>query len=476
VLGLLVGSWSLSALLAAAPDGLPRTTEIRLDPIVLAFSMALTLVTAVIFGLGPALQLARGGALQPTSAVRLTSGRNVRRWHHAIVITELALAQVLLVGAGLLLASFVASQRVPLGFETEGRAAADLSLAPDRYLRPIEAGAFAIDPARKLAFVDGVLAELQRTPGVRAAAASFTSPLTGAPNRGISVDRRPPSPPGMEDTADFQLVTPDYFRALGVTVVRGRTFTDRDAATSPRVAVVNQAFVDAYLKGDDPIGRRLQFGNLPPHEIVGIVGDMRYRRLEADADPTFYLPITQNVERWPFLSIAVWHDGDAAAGVTLLRRAIQRADPAQAITRARTFDDILRTALAARRFNTTLVVAFAVAALLLAGIGAYGVMAYAVSVRTRELGVRAALGATPADLRRMLLAQGARLTGIAVAIGIAGALSAAGLLRAMLYGVTPRDPAVIAVVAVSLTLVALAATALPSRRATRINPIQALRE
>ena len=477
LLGLAIAAGSLQALLAAAPDGLPRVSEIRLDPIVLAFTAALTLTTALIFGLGPALQLARQGTLSPASStLRLAGSRHVRRWHHAIVVTELVLAQMLLVGAGLLLASFLASQRVPLGFEANGRAAADLSLAPARYLQPIAEGSFQIDTTRKIAFVNTVLERLQGTPGVRAAAASFTSPLTGAPNRGISLDRQAPKGPGQEDTADFQLVTTDYFRALGVPLVQGRGFSDRDTADSPHVAIVNQAFVDAYLQGENPIGRQVRYGRDASHEIVGVVADMRYRRLESRADPTFYMPITQNAERWPFLSITVWQDGDPGAATRLLRDAILAADPAQAITRIRTFDDIMRTALAPRRFNTVLVFAFAAAALLLAAVGTYGVMAYAVSVRTRELGVRAALGASPADLRRLLLGQAARVTGVAVGLGVVAALAASGLLRAMLFGVTPRDPRIVAAVAAVLLLVALVATMLPSRRAIRVSPMRALRE
>jgi predicted permease len=477
VLGVAIAAATLKALLAAAPEGLPRIASIRLDGSVLAFSAVLTLATAALFGLGPAFQLARHGSLtQAPATIRLTAGRSVRRWHHALVIAELTMAQVLLVGASLLLASFVASQRVPLGFATEGRTAADLSLAPDRYLRPLAEGDFHIDPARKHAFVGAVLEEVRRAPGVRAAAASFTSPLTGAPNRGISLDRRPPRGPGLEESADFQLVTPDYFRALGVPLLRGRWFTDRDGANATPVAVVNQAFVNAYLAGEDPIGRHVQFGGTLSHEIVGVVGDMRYRRLESPADPAFYMPIAQNNERWPFLSFTVWHEGDAATAARLLRDAIRAADPAQAITRVRSFDEILRSSLAARRFNTLLVIAFAAAALLLAAIGTYGVMAYAVSVRTRELGLRAALGASPGDLRRLLLAQAATLTGIAVAVGVIAALALAGLLGALLYGVQPREPRIIAAVATLLTIVALAATMLPSRRAIRINPLEALRE
>jgi putative ABC transport system permease protein len=408
--------------------------------------------------------------------VRLTGARHVRRWHHAIVVTELALAQVLLVGAGLLLTSFLASQAVPLGFEVDGRVAADLNLAPEKYLRPVKEGEFRIDPANKIHFVNAVLERVQSAPNVRAAAAAFTSPLTGAPNRGISIEGRAPKAAGDEEAADFQVVTPDFFRAVGVTLIRGRGLTSVDRAESPRVAVINQAFANTLFPGEDPIGRRLRFGGTAVHEIVGIVADMRYRYLESPADPTFYLPLTQNAERWPFLSFTVWRDGDTAATVALLRDAIRTADPNQAITRVRSYDEIVATALSTRRFNTTLVMIFAGAALLLAGVGTYGVMAYAVSVRTRELGVRAALGATPQDLLRLVLGQGAMLTAAAVAIGAGGGLLLTDLMSAMLFGVTPRDPRTFITVAALLTCVALSATWFPARRAIRVAPIQALRQ
>jgi predicted permease len=477
MLGLLLAVWGLDALVAVAPRGLPRLQEIAIDPMVLAFTMAVTLLTAALFGLGPALQVARQASATPAqSGVRLTGGRGVRRWHHAIVVTELALAQVLLVGAGLLLASFVASQRVPLGFATEGRVAADLNLAPEKYLRPIKEGAFEIDPTLKINFVQSVLERLQAAPGVRSAAASFTSPLSGAPNRGISIEGRPATDAGLEDTADFQLVTPDFFRAVGVTLIRGRALTGSDRADGPRVLVVNQAFANHYFPGQDAIGQRVRFGGTSVHEIVGIVADMRYRYLESPADPTFYVPITQNSERWPFLSFTVWSDGDSAAAVMGLRDAIRVADPAQAITRVRSYDEIVSAALSARRFNTLLVLVFAGAALLLAAVGTYGVMAYAVSVRTRELGVRAALGASPRDLLRLVVGQGAMLTGAAVVIGIAGGLMVTGLMTTMLYEVTPRDPRTFVSVAALLTLVSLMATWFPARRAIRANPINALRD
>lgn len=476
VLGLLLAAWGLEALVAIAPRGLPRLEEIGIQPIVLAFTVGTTLLTATLFGLGPAFQLARHGALTPHASARLTGGKSVRRWHHAIVVTELAMAQVLLVGAGLLLASFIASQQVPLGFETGGRVAADLNLAPDKYLRPVSAGSFTIDPSLKVGFVRTVVEQLQSAPGVRAAAASFTSPLTGAPNRGFRIEGRAQVPGRNEDAADFQLVTPDFFHAVGATLIRGRSIAETDQTNTTAVMVINQSFVDRYFPGVDPIGQRVLFGERAAHEVIGIVADMRYRFVESPADPTFYIPITQNAERWPFLSFTVWSDEDSAASVARLREAIRVADPSQAITRVRSYDEILSTALAARRFNTLLVLVFAGAALVLAAVGTYGVMAYAVSTRTRELGVRAALGASPSNLLRLVVGQGAMLTAIAVGLGVGAGLLLTQLMATMLYEVTPRDPRTFIGVAALLSLVAITATWVPARRAIKISPIRALRD
>jgi putative ABC transport system permease protein len=475
ILGLVLAIWGLSALVAVAPAALPRVREIGVDPTVLAFTIGITLLTAMLFGIGPAFQTTRE-ATAAQSNLRIAGGRGVRKWHHAIVVTELALAQMLLVGAGLLLASFVASQHVDLGFQLDGRIAADLNLAPVRYLRPVTEGEFRIDTTRKIQFVNQVLDGVRAVPGVQAVAASFTSPLSGAPNRGISIPGRPQKGPGLEETSDFQLITPDFFRSVGATLMRGRGFTTSDRADSVHVAIVNQAFADAYFPGEDPIGQRLQFGGARVHEIVGIVGDMRYRYLETPADPTFYIPITQNDERWPFLSFTAWTSGDAAALAPLVRQAIREADPNQAITRVRTYEEILSRALAPRRFNTMLVVLFALTALALAAVGTYGVMAYAVSTRTRELGVRAALGATPRELLRLVVGQGAVLAAMAVAIGVAASLVATRVIAAMLYQVAPRDPATFATVAGVLMTVALVAAWIPARTVARVSPIQALRE
>lgn len=483
LLGLALAFWGLETLVAAAPQALPRVSEIAIDPMVLAFTMGVTLVTALLFGLGPALQLSRAASLAPSqSTTRVSGARQIRRWHHGIVVTELAAAYVLLIGAGLLVSSLLAAQRVPLGFEPEGRIAADLNLAPERYLRRLSPDAPFIDVRPKLEFVERVLARVRQTPGVSGAAASFTSPLSGAPNRGVVVEGRPIASPGRQDTADFQAVTPDFLQTLGATLVRGRHFSDADSADGPAVMLVDQAFVDDYfsgssgLSGVDPIGRRVQFGGSLSHEIVGVVGNMRYRSIETPADPTFYLPMTQNAERWPFLSFAVRTSGDTTAAMTALRAAITEADSHQAVMRVRTVDDILQAALATRRFNTWLVMAFAGTALLLAAIGTYGVMAFALSVRTRELGVRAALGASPRDLLGLVVGQGLKIATLALVLGAAGGAALAGVMRSLLYQVTPHDPRTFAVVALTLGSAALLATWLPARRAVGVNPMTALRD
>ncbi len=247
--------------------------------------------------------------------------------------------------------------------------------------------------------------------------------------------------------------------------------------------IVNQAFVDRYLPGTDAIGRVVTFGGDRHHEIVGVVADARYRDIERPRSPTFYVPLDQNDERWPFLSFMVWTDQPGGGNQSLpsamaasIRAAVHEADPKQPIARLRTVDEILASGLAPRRFNTLLVGIFALTALLLAAVGTYGVMSYAVTSRTREMGVRAALGASPSDLRRMVLGQGLSLSAVAVVLGLAAAWLVTRAMASMLFEVRPNDPRTLAAVATALSAVALAATWLPARRATRVDPMAALRE
>ena len=295
----------------------------------------------------------------------------------------------------------------------------------------------------------------------------------------MRIEGDPVLPPDQQPNADFQLITPDYFRALGITTVAGRAFSANDRADTPPVLVINQALVDSYFGGRNPIGRVILFGGSKRHEIVGVVADARYRSVEQPADPTFYLPLEQNDERWPFLAFTVWTDGGAAAttaAATLLRSAVREADSQQPISRLRTIEEILSGSMAERRFNTWIVGLFAATALLLAAVGTYGVMAFAVTSRTRELGVRAALGATPSDLIRLVLGQGLMLTLVAIALGLAGAVALTRFMASMLFNVAPRDPMTFGLVAAVLATVAIAATLIPAQRAMRINPTIALKD
>ena len=493
VLGLALAMIGVRALITVAPATLPRLSEIAIDGTTLVFTLVMTLLTSAIFGLGPALQTART-SMNELSQIgqRVAGSRRLRRGQNALVIGELALAQVLLVGAGLLLVSFVHATRIDLGFATSDRVLAELNLVPE-YLRTIDDSG-RIDPSRKIRFINAVLDSVRNGPGVKAAAAAFTAPLTGAPNRGIRIEGDAATySPDHQPNADFQVITPDYFRALGITLVAGRDFTSSDRANTPRVVIVNQAMVDRYFSGQSPIGRVLMFGRDHRHEIVGVVADTRYRFVEQPAEPAFYLPLEQNDERWPFLAFTVWispHDaksaswgpgtGGGAAATTdaaaLLRSAVRAADPQQPVSRVRSIEDMLGTAMAARRFNTWIVGLFAATALLLAAIGTYGVMAFAVTSRTRELGVRAALGATPADLIRMVLRQGLLLTLMATAIGLTAAMALTRFMASMLFDVAPTDALTFGLVAAVLASVAMAASFIPAMRAMKTNPIAALRE
>jgi len=478
IAGLALAMIGVRALVAVAPANLPRLGEIEIDGAALGFTILMTALTSLVFGLGPAMQTARMTANELSQvAQRVAGNRRIGRGQQALVIGELALAQVLLVGAGLLLVSFVHATRIDLGFAATDRVLAELNLVP-HYLQTVGDQGL-IDPSRKIRFINSVLDTVRGGHGVRAAAAAFTVPLTGAPNRGIRIEGDPPFPPDNQPNADFQVITPEYFRALGITLVAGRNFSASDRADAPPVVIVNQALVEKYFPGRDPIGRVLLFGGSKRHEIVGIVADARYRSVERAADPTFYLPLEQNDERWPFLAFTVWTDGGPAATTAaagLLRSAVRQADPQQPISRVRSIEEILGDSMAARRFNTWIVGLFAATALLLAAIGTYGVMAFAVTSRTRELGVRAALGATPGDLIRMVLRQGLLLTMFASAIGLTAAIALTRFMASMLFNVAPTDPLTFLLVGGVLAVVAMAATFVPARRAMTVNPVTALRD
>ena len=465
--GLLLAAWGVRALLALAPEGLPRAAEIGADATTLLTALLLSIGTALLFGIAPALHATSPrlhGAMQSES-VRTSEGRAQRRMQKALVVSELTLAQVLLAGAGLLIASFVNVQNVDLGFSPDRLLAVELTMPAEKYK----------EPERKLAFNRAVLEKMEGLPGVRAAAATLTVPLRGAINRGVWLLDRPEPPPGQQPNLDFMIVSPGYFRTLGIPVISGRAFTDQDDFDSPRVALVSREMANRFWPQGNAVGQRVRFANKVA-EIVGIVGDVRQRDPARAPEPLLYTSFQQDVESWNFMMFALRAQGDPAALAALARDAVLAVDPDQPVARVRTLDEIADTLLAGRRFNTILLSVFSGAALLLAAIGTYGVMAYSVTRRTREIGVRMALGARPADVLGMVLRQGAGLVMTAAVLGIIGALATNRLLAQQLFEVNATDPAMLAAGAVTLCAFALLACYVPARRAMRIEPLDALRE
>jgi predicted permease len=475
LLGLLIAMWGLDALVAAAPSALPRQAEVGLDAATAAIAAALTLGTTLVVGLAPVLWLGTAPAAGlSSSGVRISGGRTTRRWHRGLVVGELALAQVLVVGAWMLASSLFAASRVDLGYDTAGRVAAELSLAPDRYQRPLAADALAVDPQPRRQFVEAVLTRVRASPGVVTAAAALTAPLGGAPNRGVVIVGQPEPPAGQEPVADFQAVTPGYLATLGIRLVAGRDFAATDDQRARPVALVNAAFARRYFGADSAVGREIGFGGGRRHIVVGVVGDARYRHVEQAADPAFYVPLLQNDEGWPFLAVLVRTTGRPADGVEALRAAVAAADPGQPVSSIRTLDAMVGEALAARRFNTTLMLLFGAIAMAMAAVGAYGVVAALVSARAREFSIRAALGASGRMLTTQVLGETALLAALATALGLAGALAGANAWERLLYGVTARDPWVLGAAALTVAAAALLAAWPAARRVGQTSPSAAL--
>jgi putative ABC transport system permease protein len=454
----LFDSSDASALLGRAPIGLNGP--------VLLFAMALTLATGLVFGLGPAWQAARPNLQDLLRASPTRSAPGGARIRSALVAAEIGLSVVLLSAAALLARSFVGLIEVEKGFETARVLTFDLTLARSRYREP---------PAQARAF-ERVLEELRAIPGVDAAGMVNVLPLSGG---GVSGDTRIQGievPPDQSIETEKRIVSPDYFRAMGIPILRGRAFTDRDRRGALAVAIVSDSFVAQYLKGRTPLGSRVDFqwDTEGWQEIVGVAGDVRHYGLDEPPAPTLYVPYLQR----PDSSFTMVLRSSASAESTLraARRAIASIDPNQPLTDVQTYERIVAASVGDRRVSMALVAGFALVALLVTAVGLYGVLSYTVRQRTREIGVRIALGARPAHVLRQVVWQGLALTAGGVAGGLAAALAATRLLRSQLFEVSPTDPVALGASVATLAAVALLASYLPARRATRVDPIRALRE
>jgi putative ABC transport system permease protein len=471
-LGLALASFGTAALVALSPQDLPRLDGVRVDGAVIGFGVLIALATGLIFGLAPAWQ-ARNAALSASlrDAERGATGSGVARLRPTLVVVEVALALVLLIGAGLLARSFAALQVVDAGFHTERVLSFRVTTGAARYP----------EAAQVRDFQDRLLARLEGIPGVESATAVTTLFLARLPNMGpVALEGQPSAGEGEAVTAvTNDIVRPDFFRTMGVRLVRGRGFEATDVEGGPAAVIVNESFVRRFLAGEDPIGRRFTRGNPEDPDavwqtIVGVVADTRRSGLAETVRPEAYRPSTQVAPRG--VEVLVRTAGPPLAVVPQVRAVLNELDPNLAMASLRTVESALAEAVATRRFVMALLAGFAVLAVALAAIGIFGVLAYLVGQRTRELGIRMALGADRRAVQTLVLRESLRHVLPGIALGTAGALLLTRVLRSQLYGVSPTDPLTFLAVIVVLVGVALLASWIPARRAAGVDPMDALRQ
>ena len=470
IAGLLLAVLFHSALLALVADRIPvpRLDQVRLDWLVVSFTMLLALGTGLLFGLGPALIGTSTANEALREGGRHGGGPRARRALATLVVAEVALSLVLLTGAGLLIRSFMRLQNIDPGFRSAGVLTARLSLPGARYP----------DAAAATAFFQNALDKVRQLPGVQSAAAISFLPLAG-PGMGTSFYRadRPVPPDGQQPSTEVRPVTPNFFKTMGIPQRAGRDIADTDRADAPLVAVVSEELVRRVFPGEDPLGKRLQVwigrANGMNVEIVGVVGNIKFASLDAETRPAVFIPLPQL--SIGLATLVVRTDLDPLSLSNSIGGAVRSIDPELPLADVRTMEDVVSLTLARARTVSVLLTAFAVIALILAGVGVYGVMAYSVSQRTQEIGVRMALGATTQSVFRLVLGQALKL----VAIGVVAGLIAAGLLtqlmKTLLFQTAPLDPVTFALTAIVLMAVATLASYVPARRGTRVAPIEALR-
>jgi len=466
-LGLLLAIWGVDFLVALIPAGTPRVGEIGVDRWVFGFTLLVSISTGVLFGLLPALQVSKANlhdALKEGGRSPSTGSSRQSRLRGTLVVVEVAAALILLVGAGLLGESFVRLRRVNPGFDSSNVLTMQLSLPQAKYR----------EPAQQAAFIQQVLQRAEALPGVRAAGMVVGLPLGGnVASRYFQIEGRPPRPTGEGLNTNFNLASPDYFRALGIPVKSGRFFDHRDAEGTPEVVVINETMARRFWPDEDPLGKRLRIAENPWRTVVGVVGDVKNNGLSAETKPEMFYPLAQSP--LPFMTLVVRSDTDATALASAVQREVREVDKEQPVYDVKTMEQRVAESVSSQRLTTLLVSLFAALAITLAGIGIYGVISYSVTQRTHEIGVRVALGARGADVLRLVVGQGMKLVLIGVGLGLAGALALTRLVSSFFFGVSAADPLVYAGVSLLLLAVALAACLIPARRAMKVDPMVALR-
>ncbi|HEY6401983.1 MAG TPA: ABC transporter permease [Blastocatellia bacterium] len=470
LLGLLLAWWGVDALTRLLPANFPRMGEIALDLPALGFALLLSLATAIIFGFAPAWQSARVELQEAMKeSARGSGGARRNRLRGALVAAEVALSLALLVSAGLLFRSFLSLQAVNAGFDAGG--VLTMRLAPS-------GTNFREDP-RYVSFYQNVIGKIAATAGVEAVGAINTLPLSNGPTFAFRIEGRPETTVDKWPGANYRNVTPDYFRAMKIPIAQGRAFTERDNESAPMIAIINQAAAARDFAGQNPIGKRITFGNRDRSgqpiwvEIVGVAANVRNKELKDEAEPEIYTAAWQDA--FSGMTFVIRSSVEPASLATAVRQAVREVDPAQPVSALRTMETVVVEAVTQPRFNLTLLGLFGGLALALSAAGIYGVTSYAVAQRAQEIGVRKALGAQNGDVLRLVIRQGMAAVLPGVVIGLLITFAATRVMKSMLFGVSPNDPLTFVVIALSLVSVALLACWIPARRATKVDPMVALR-
>jgi putative ABC transport system permease protein len=470
-MGLLLAIWGVALITKLLPQDFPRLTEINLDWRVLAFTLVASVLTGILFGLAPALQISRTDVQESLkeSGRGSSSGRRHNRLRNLLIVGEVALSVVLLVGAGLLFRSFLQLQAVNTGFTPQQVLTVRLSPAGTKYR---------LD-ADYIAFYSQVIQRISAVPGVESVGAINTLPLDKGPTAGFRIEGRPPLTIDKWPFGNYRTVSTDYFHTMNIPLVQGRAFSERDTETTPLVIMINQALASRDFPNENPIGKRINLGNLDPKgqpvwwEIVGVAANVRSLELREEASPEFYLSGLQ--DSFGNMFVVVRTSVEPTSIVASVRRAAAEVDKSAAVSDVKTMDHIVSDAVTQPRFNLFLLGLFSGIALLLSAAGIYGVTAYSVTQRTHEFGIRMALGAQVGDVLKMILRQGMLLISVGIVIGLLVSFALTRLLRTLLFGVTVTDPLTFVAITLLLTLVALLACYIPARRATKVDPLVALR-
>ncbi len=465
--GWLLASWGVELLLSLSPEGALRLQEARLDTTVFLFTLSVSMAAGVVSGLAPALAASKTDLVSTIKdgarGARTGVGRN--RLRQGLVVAEVALALVVLIGAGLLVGSFARLTAVKPGFDPNNLMTMWIALTGERY------GTVTANTR----FIKELTASLEALPGARGVAISDDFPIQGTDTRDYPEIEGRGAAPEDRTLVGHHAINPRYFEAMRVPLVKGRAFTERDDASAPPVVIINEAMANRVWPNEEALGKRIRFGGPgePWIEVVGVVANVKHDGLHLADSPHCYSPHLQ--QPWPFLAIAVRSQTDQAALLASVRQAVRKIDPNLPLVQPLTMEDRMERVLATRRLTLALFSLFAVVALSLAAIGLYGVMSYGVAQRTHELGIRIALGATSRDALKSVIGQGMKLVALGLALGLGVALIGSRLMSHLLFGVSARDPLTFVVIAFLLTLVALLACWIPARRATKVDPMVALR-